>query len=67
MSELGQREGEKKKMQKIKIEQHTSLGLIWIAGWLFTAGYLQLPFWHGLIALVVWPYFIGTHFASPPH
>jgi hypothetical protein len=54
-------------MQKIRIEQHSSLGLIWIAAWLFTIGYLQLPFWQGLVALIVWPYFIGAHFSPLPH
>ena len=48
--------------QRIRIEQHGGLGLIWLAGWLFTIGYLDLTFWRGLLALIVWPYFIGAHF-----
>ena len=35
-------------MQKIKIEQHSSIGLLWFAGWLFTLGYLDLSFWRGV-------------------
>jgi hypothetical protein len=50
-------------MEKIKIEQHSSIGLLWIAGWLFTIGYLDLNFWRGLIGIIVWPYFLGAHFA----
>jgi hypothetical protein len=46
-------------MERIKIEQHSSLGLIWIAGWLFTIGYLKLGFWLGVLALFIWPYFVG--------
>jgi hypothetical protein len=46
-------------MERIRIEQHSSVGLIWIAGWLFTIGYLKLSFWTGLLALVIWPYYIG--------
>ena len=41
-----------------------SLGLIWFIGWLFTLGYLKLGFWRGLLALLVWPYFLGEHFAD---
>ncbi len=51
-------------MEKIKIEQHSSLGVLWFAGWLFTIGYLQLAFGQGLLALIVWPYYIGRHLAN---
>ena len=50
---------------KIRIEQHGGLGLVWCAGWLFTIGYLQLTFWKGLLAIFVWPYFLGVHFGMP--
>lgn len=49
-------------MDRIQINQHTSLGAFWVAGWLFSIGYLQLDFWMGLLGLVVWPYFLGAHF-----
>lgn len=52
--------------QKISITQHGGLGLLWLAGWLFTLGYLDLSFWRGVLALFVWPYFLGAHFAMPP-
>jgi hypothetical protein len=51
-------------MERIRIEQHSSLGLIWIAGWLFTVGYLNLSFWQGVFALAVWPYYIGAALAQ---
>jgi len=51
-------------MKKIKIEQHTGLGGLWFVGWLFTIGYLQLTFWHGAWALIVWPYYLGAFFNS---
>jgi len=57
---------EKSAMARIHITQHTSLGAIWIAGWLFSIGYLQLHFWMGLLGLLVWPYFLGSHFAPTP-
>lgn len=47
-------------MATTRIEQHSSGGMIWFAGWLFTIGYLQLSFWKGAIALIVWPWFIGV-------
>jgi hypothetical protein len=51
-------------MEKIRIEQHSSIGLIWIAGWLFTTGYLKLDFWSGILGLFIWPYDLGVHFAQ---
>lgn len=39
-------------------------GPTWFAGWLFTIGYLKLAFWKGVFAIVVWPYFLGLHFAK---
>lgn len=50
---------------RIRVEQHSGVGLVWIAGWLFTIGYLHLSFWKGAGALFVWPYFLGIFFA--PH
>ena len=46
-------------MEKIKIQQHGCAGLLWIAGWLFTIGFLHLTFWKGVLALALWPYYIG--------
>ena len=50
-------------MEKIKVENHTIGGGLWIAAWLFTVGYLHLGFWQGLLAIIVWPYFLGVHFS----
>jgi hypothetical protein len=47
-------------MDKVRIEQHSVGGLLWIAGWLFTIGFLKLTFWQGVLAIVVWPYYIGA-------
>jgi hypothetical protein len=51
-------------MQKIRIEQHGSIGLAWIAGWLFTIGYLHLSWGSGILAILVWPYYLGAAFAA---
>ncbi len=37
-------------------------GTAWSAGWLFTIGYLQMSFWQDILAIVLWPYDLGTHF-----
>jgi hypothetical protein len=52
------------KVQKIRIQQHPSAGLAWFGGWLFTIGFLHLGFWKGVLALFVWPYFLGVHFTA---
>jgi hypothetical protein len=51
-------------MQKIQIEQHSATGLLWLAGWLFTIGFMHLPFWKGVAAVIVWPYFMGLWVAG---
>jgi hypothetical protein len=45
--------------QRIRVEQHSAAGILWFAGWLFSIGFLELPFWKGLLALVIWPYYLG--------
>ncbi len=42
-----------------------SLGLLWIAGWLFTIGFLHLAFWKAVLAIVVWPYYLGVAVSRP--
>jgi hypothetical protein len=49
---------------RIKIEQHSGLGLLWIAGWLFTIGYSELSLWNGVLAMILWPYFLGADLAA---
>lgn len=48
---------------KIKIEQHTLTFGTWCAAWLFTIGFLHLSFWRGVLAIILWPYYLGAHFA----
>jgi hypothetical protein len=51
-------------MEKIKIENHTLSGGAWFGGWLFTLGFLHLAFWQGVLALVIWPYYLGVMLSS---
>jgi hypothetical protein len=54
-------------MEKIRVEQHTFTGGLWAAGWLFTIGFLQLTFWRGVLALLIWPYYLGALLNSHLH
>jgi len=51
-------------MEKIKIENHTFSGGLWIAGWLFSIGYLQMSFWQGVLAIILWPYYLGVSLSA---
>ena len=51
-------------MERIKIEQHSSVGLAWVAGWLFTIGYLKLALWESLLAIFIWHYYLGSTFST---
>lgn len=34
-------------------------GIIWLIGWLFSIGFLNLAFWKAVAAIILWPYYIG--------
>jgi hypothetical protein len=50
--------------ETLRIEQHTLSGGLWFAAWLFCIGYLDLGFIKGVLALLLWPYFLGAHLAG---
>ncbi len=54
-------------MEKIKIENHTFPGAIWFIGWLFTIGFVHLSFGKGVLALIIWPYYLGITISSMIH
>jgi hypothetical protein len=37
-------------------------GPFWAMGWIFTIGFLKLTFWKGVLAIVIWPYYLGAFF-----
>jgi hypothetical protein len=39
---------------------HPIGGMLWFGGWLFAIGFAKLIWWKALLALVVWPYFLGV-------
>jgi len=53
-----------RRMERIRIEQHSFMGSVWVGGWLFTIGFLHLTFWQGVAAIVIWPYYLGATFSS---
>jgi hypothetical protein len=57
-------EPEKEKTQKNKIRHEPCFGLAWVGAWLFTIGFLHLDFWKGVLAILLWPYYLGVHFGA---
>jgi len=55
------------KWKRIRIEQHSFTGGVWVAAWLFTIGFLHLTFWKGVLAIVLWPYYIGVVLSPHVH
>jgi hypothetical protein len=50
----------KQETQRIRIEQHSAIGMLWFAGSGFTIGWLHLAFWKAALALLAWPYYLGV-------
>lgn len=50
--------------RKVNVTNQSGVGILWFIGWLFSIGYLSLGFWQGLLGLIVWPYYLGAHFAG---
>lgn len=49
---------------KRSVDCGTLIGPIWLMGWLFTLGFLKLAFWKGVLAIVLWPYYLGLFFGK---
>ncbi|HEX9503300.1 MAG TPA: hypothetical protein VF974_03165 [Patescibacteria group bacterium] len=54
-------------MERIKIEQHSFTGFSWISGWLFTIGFLHLAFGKAILAIAIWPYYLGQFLSTHIH
>ena len=51
----------KAKKERCKPDGGIIFGPVWIIGWLFTIGYVGMPFfWKGVLALLIWPYYLGS-------
>lgn len=53
-------------VQRIRIEQHSVAGMLWFGGWLFTIAFLKVGFWKAVVALLLWPYYLGVAFQATP-
>jgi uncharacterized membrane protein len=51
-------------MEKVKIQNQSFTAFSWFAGWLFAIGFLHLTFWKGVLAILLWPYYIGVFISS---
>jgi len=54
---------EEKKAKKTHGEPATLIGPIWYIGWLFTIALAKLSFWQAVLALIIWPYYLGSALA----
>ena len=48
------------KPPKVYVENVANRAPIWCIGWLFTIGFAKLTFWQGVLALLIWPYYLGV-------
>jgi hypothetical protein len=53
-------------MEKITVHSG-SIGMLWFGAWLFTIGFLRLAFLKAVLAIVLWPYFLGVRLGALPH
>jgi hypothetical protein len=45
-----------------KMEVAGVVGPLWFAAWLFVWGYLGLGVGKAVLAILLWPYYLGAHF-----
>jgi hypothetical protein len=48
------------KPRTIRVENSSLFGGLWFIGWLFTLGFAKLIWWQALLALAIWPYYLGS-------
>lgn len=48
-------------MEKIKIKNQAFTAFSWFAAWLFTISFLDLPLLKAILAIILWPYYIGEY------
>jgi hypothetical protein len=61
-----QEENRQKRLSKRRANVHVgpTMGSIWLIGWIFSIGYLHMPFfWKGVLAFLIWPYYLGSALA----
>ncbi|RPH90902.1 MAG: hypothetical protein EHM72_18565 [Calditrichaeota bacterium] len=57
---------EEKECKKLKhVDTASCVGPLWYIGWLFTVAFAHLTFGKALLALLVWPYYLGLVLSAP--
>ncbi len=51
------------KDRRTNVETASIVGPIWYIGWLFTIALAKLSFWKAVLALIIWPYYLGSALA----
>ena len=51
--------GSKRSSTTVRVDPSGAVVIVGIWAWLFTIGYLHLTFWQGVLAIVLWPVYIG--------
>jgi hypothetical protein len=52
--------GSDEKAKNIQLNPGPIVGPIWCIGWLFTVAFAKLIWWKAVLAIVIWPYFLGV-------
>lgn len=47
----------------VKVDNSGALFFLGVWAWLFTIGFLHLTFWQGVLAIILWPVYLGWHFS----
>lgn len=51
----------------VRVDQSGAVFIVGVWAWLFTIGYVHLSFWKGVLGIILWPYYLGSTFGTPPH
>jgi hypothetical protein len=52
--------GEEKSVIRGKMDVAGVIGPLWFIGWLFTIGFAGLSFGKAVLAILLWPYYLGS-------
>lgn len=42
------------------LDRSSQFGIVWVIGWMFTIAFAKLIWWQALLALVIWPWYLGV-------
>ena len=49
----------KANLKNVHVSSGSLAGVVWTIGWMFTIAFAKLIWWKALLALVIWPYYLG--------